>query len=209
MNRWAFACAAAGLLTLSCRSTPESSRKVPGPEQATEHAPELYKARITTSKGDFVVEVHRDWAPQGADRFYNLIKIGFFDDARFFRVMKGFVVQWGIHAEGDPVMSRWRNANIPDDPVKQSNVKGTLAFAMAGPNTRSTQVFVSYGDNVKLDAMGFAPFGKVVEGMDVAESLYAGYGQTPDQTRIQREGNSYLGREFPQLDYVKKATLVP
>jgi peptidyl-prolyl cis-trans isomerase A (cyclophilin A) len=198
-----------GLMAGGCKSTPESSSKVSGPEQATEQAPNLFKARFTTSKGDFVVEVHRDWAPHGADRFYNLVKIGFFDEARFFRVMKGFVVQWGIHADGDPVMSRWRNANIPDDPVKQSNVKGTLAFAMGGPGTRSTQVFASYGDNVKLDAMGFAPFGKIVQGMDVAESLYAGYGQTPEQPRIQREGNSYLAREFPELDYVKKATLVP
>jgi len=208
MNRRVFAWLTAGLLMLACKSTPETTSKVPGPERATAQAPDVYKARFSTSKGDFVLEVHRDWAPHGADRFYNLVEIGFFDDARFFRVMKGFVAQWGIHADGEPVMSRWRNANIPDDPVKQSNVKGTVAFAMAGPNTRSTQVFVSYGDNVKLDAMGFAPFGTVVEGMDVAESLYAGYGQTPEQTRIQREGNSYLGREFPQLDYVKKATIV-
>jgi len=203
--------AALVLTAVSCKSTPagESSRSVPGPEQATERAPAEFKARFSTSKGDFVVHVHREWAPNGADRFYNLVKIGFYDEARFFRVMQGFVAQWGIHADGDAVMSRWRNANITDDPPKQSNKRGTVSFATSGPNSRSTQVFVNFADNGRLDGMGFAPVGEVVEGMTVVDSLYSGYASTPDQPRIQLQGNAYLGREFPQLDYIKKAQIVP
>ncbi|MEZ4226142.1 MAG: peptidylprolyl isomerase [Polyangiaceae bacterium] len=182
---------------------------VVGPDKAKEQAPAKYKAKFTTSKGDFVLEVTRDWAPGGADRFYNLIKIGFFDDTRFFRVVPGFVVQWGIHAQGEPVMSQWRNANIPDDPVKESNKAGTIVFATSGPNSRSTQVFINFEDNARLDAMGFAPFGKVVEGMDVVKKITAEYGQRAQQPLIQSQGNAYLNRDFPNMDYIKKATIVP
>lgn len=197
-----------------CRSESRSDKPsaaktgIPAPEAATERAPDRYKAKFATTKGDFVVEVQRDFAPQGADRFYNLVKIGFFDGTRFFRVVPGFVVQWGIHGDGQKVMQRWRDANIPDDPVKESNKLGTITFATSGPNSRSTQVFINYADNTKLDAMGFAPFGKVVQGMEVVQALHAGYGQTPDQGRIQTEGNAYLEQQFPQLDQVKKAEIV-
>lgn len=191
------------------RSGPSGKAAIPGPEAAKERAPDRYKAKFATSKGDFVIEVQREWAPHGADRFYNLVKIGFYDNTRFFRVMPGFVVQWGIHADGNAVMSRWRDANIPDDPVKESNKPGTISFATSGPNSRSTQVFINYGDNAKLDAMGFSAFGKVVQGMDVVTAIHSGYGQTPDQSQIQTQGNAYLEREFPKLDYVKKAEIVP
>jgi peptidyl-prolyl cis-trans isomerase A (cyclophilin A) len=183
------------------------------PDALTERAPDVFRVRFETSKGTFVVEVHRAWAPQGADRFYNLVKNGYYDGVRFFRVLEGFVAQFGIH--GDPrVNAAWRGKAIPDDPVVESNVRGTLSFAMAGPHTRTTQVFINLGDNARLDGMGFAPFGRVVEGMEVVDALYAGYGEGaprgagPNQARIQAEGNAYLDREFPQLDYVTIATLV-
>jgi peptidyl-prolyl cis-trans isomerase A (cyclophilin A) len=179
-----------------------------------EQAPAVYKAKFDTSKGSFVVEVHRDWAPLGADRFYNLVKNGFFNNARFFRVISGFMVQFGINA--DPAISaQWRNARINDDPVKTSNKRGLITFATAGPNTRTTQVFINFGDNAALDGQGFAPFGQVVSGMNVVDSLYSGYGEGapsgngPDQSRVQREGNSYLTTAFPKLDYIKSATIVP
>jgi peptidyl-prolyl cis-trans isomerase A (cyclophilin A) len=178
-----------------------------------EQAPAMYRAKFTTSKGNFVVEVQRDWAPQGADRFFNLVKNGYFNEARFFRVIKGFMVQWGIHGQGE-VNAVWRNANIPDDPVKQSNKRGFITFATAGPNTRTTQVFINYGDNLQLDRMGFAPFGKVASGMDVVDGLFGDYGEGapggngPNQGRIQTEGNSYLARDFPKLDYVLEAAIV-
>jgi peptidyl-prolyl cis-trans isomerase A (cyclophilin A) len=202
------------LALVACRSESSRERPAPGkaaiatPESANERAPEQYRARFQTTKGAFVVEVMRANAPFGADRFYNLVKVGFYDRARFFRVVPGFVVQWGLHAQGEPVMSRWRNAHIPDDPVVDSNQAGSLSFAMAGPGTRSTQVFVNYADNSKLDAMGFAPFGKIVEGMQVVTSLSAAHGQRPNQAQIQREGNVYLDREFPGLDEIEKATIV-
>jgi peptidyl-prolyl cis-trans isomerase A (cyclophilin A) len=178
-----------------------------------EQAPAMYRAQFTTSKGNFVVEVQRDWAPQGADRFFNLVKNGYFSDARFFRVIKGFMVQWGIHGQGE-VNAVWRNANIPDDPVKQSNKRGFISFATAGPNTRTTQVFINYADNLQLDGMGFAPFGKVASGMDVVDGLFGGYGEGapqgmgPSQGRMQTEGNAYLARDFPNLDHVLEATIV-
>ncbi len=184
------------------------------PEKATAKAPDNFQVRFETTKGDFTVTIHRDWAPRGADRFYNLVKLGFYDDVAFFRVLEGFVVQFGIHGE-PKVAAAWRNARIEDDPVTQSNTRGRITFATAGPNTRTTQVFINLGDNKMLDGMGFAPFGEVdAEGMKVVEALYSGYGEGaprgrgPDQGRIQREGNAYLRREFPKLDYVKKATLV-
>jgi peptidyl-prolyl cis-trans isomerase A (cyclophilin A) len=185
----------------------------PGSPAMTQTAPERFKAKFETSKGDFIVEVHREWAPQGADRFYNLVKNGFYNDARFFRVISGFMAQFGI--SGDPkVAAVWRTQAIKDDPVKQSNRRGWVSFAMAGPNTRTTQLFINYGDNSRLDRMGFPPFGQVIEGMDVVDRLYSAYGEGapqgkgPDQARIQREGNEYLTRDFPQLDSIKKASII-
>jgi peptidyl-prolyl cis-trans isomerase A (cyclophilin A) len=179
----------------------------------TQTAPERFKARFETSKGDFIVEVRRDWAPQGADRFYTLVKNGFYDGASFFRVISGFMAQFGIN--GDPkVAVVWRTQAIKDDPVKQSNRRGWVSFAMAGPNTRTTQLFINYSDNSRLDSMGFSPIGQVIEGMDIVDRFYSGYGEGapqgkgPDQARIQREGNEYLTRDFPQLDAVKKASIV-
>jgi peptidyl-prolyl cis-trans isomerase A (cyclophilin A) len=178
-----------------------------------EEAPATYKVRFVTSKGPFVVQVNRDWAPLGADRFYNLVKSGFYDDVRFFRVISGFMVQFGIN--GTPnVMAQWRDKPIKDDPVTQSNKRGTITFAMAGPNTRTSQVFINFVDNTNLDRMGFAPFGHVISGLDVVDKLNAEYGEGaprgrgPDQSRMQREGNAYLVKDFPRLDYVKKATIV-
>jgi peptidyl-prolyl cis-trans isomerase A (cyclophilin A) len=183
-----------------------SKAKLRTPAQLNEQAPPTYKARFETSKGNFVVEVHRDWAPKGADRFYNLVKNGFFDDCRFFRVVPNFMVQFGIN--GDPNVQRvWRTANIQDDPVKQSNKKGYVTFANAGPNTRSTQVFINFKDNAFLDKQPFPPFGEVVSGMDVVEKINSDYGEKPNQSSIQSEGNAYLNKEFPKLDYIKKATI--
>jgi len=184
------------------------------PEQATEQSPAVFKAKFATTKGDFTVEVHRDWAPRGADRFYNLVKLGFLDDAAFFRVIDGFMVQFGIHSSPQ-VSAKWQDANIPDDPASQSNKRGFITYATRGPNTRTTQLFINYGDNASLDSQGFTPFGQVTEGMNVVDSLYKGYGEGapqglgPDQERIQHEGNVYLKKDFPQLDYIKTARLVP
>ena len=184
------------------------------PATLTAKAPESYKVKFDTSKGPFVVEVHRDWAPNGADRFYNLVKNGFYDDVRFFRVVEGFMAQFGVN--GDPKVSTlWREARIKDDPVKVSNKRTFVTFATAGPNTRTTQIFINYGDNSNLDGQGFSPFGQVVSGMKVVDSLYGGYGEGapggrgPNQARVQTEGNAYLASAFPNLDYVKKATIVP
>jgi peptidyl-prolyl cis-trans isomerase A (cyclophilin A) len=176
------------------------------PASLNEKAPDTYKANFDTSAGAFVVEVHRAWAPLGADRFYNLVKNGFFDNTRFFRVVPNFMVQFGLN--GDPaVQSVWRTANLKDDPGKESNKKGYVTFATAGPNTRTTQVFINFKDNGFLDSQGFAPFGQVVSGMDVVEKITSQYGETPNQGRIQAEGNAYLTKEFPKLDYIKKATI--
>jgi peptidyl-prolyl cis-trans isomerase A (cyclophilin A) len=153
------------------------------------------------------VEVTRSLAPNGADRFYNLVKSGYFKDLGFFRVVPGFMVQFGIH--GDPkVAAAWRGANIQDDPVKGSNTRGTITFATAGPNTRTTQLFINYGNNTFLDSQGFSPFGKVTDGMDVVDKINAEYGEKPFQPRVQEEGNAYLKKEFPNLDYIKSATIV-
>ena len=184
------------------------------PAAAVEKAPATYKVRFETSAGAFVVEVHRDWAPQGADRFYNLVKLGFYDGDAFFRNIAGFMVQFGIHP--DPTISTaWRMARIPDDMVMHSNTAGTITFATSGKDSRTTQVFINHVDNKALDGMGFAPFGQIVEGADVVKKLYSGYGEGaprgrgPDQGRIQSEGAAYLGKEFPKLDLVKSATIVP
>jgi peptidyl-prolyl cis-trans isomerase A (cyclophilin A) len=184
------------------------------PATLMEKAPDIYKAKFETSKGDFVVEVTRAWAPNGADRFYNLVKAGYYDDVRFFRVLSGFMAQFGIN--GDPALNKvWQPARINDDPVKQGNKPGYVTFAKAPlPNSRTTQVFINYRDNSRLDADGFAAFGKVTTGMDVVDSLFAGYGEGapngngPDQSRLQGEGNAYLVKDFPKLDFVKKATII-
>jgi peptidyl-prolyl cis-trans isomerase A (cyclophilin A) len=182
------------------------------PAGLKETAPEIFKVDFDTSKGKFVVEVTRAWSPNGADRFYNLVKNGFYNDTRFFRVISGFMVQFGIH--GDPAVSApWRMARIPDDSVKQSNKRGYITFATAGPNTRTTQVFINFGDNAGLDSQGFSAFGRVTSGMDVVDKLYSGYGEGaprgrgPDQGQIQSQGNAYLTKDFPQMDYVKTATI--
>ncbi len=183
------------------------------PAALTDTAPRTYKVKFDTSAGTFVVDVQRDWAPNGADRFYNLVKHGFYDNCRFFRVIANFMVQFGIN--GDPgVSAAWRNARIPVDPVKESNKRAYITYAMgATPDTRTTQVFINFKNNANLDGLGFAPFGEVVSGMDVVDKIYSGYGEGaprgngPDQGRIQLEGNAYLTKDFPKLDYIKRATL--
>ena len=170
-------------------------------------APEVYRAKFTTTKGDFVIEVTRAWAPRGADRFYNLVKNGFYTDAAFFRVLPGFVAQMGIPARPD-VARIWYSARITDDPVTRSNLRGTVTFATSGPNSRTSQIFINYRDNTALNGMGFAPFGKVIEGMEVVDQFYSGYGERPDQGRITNEGKAYLDKEFPNLDRVKSAVIV-
>lgn len=178
-------------------------------------APQIFRAKFETTKGEFVIEAHRDWAPRGVDRFYNLVRAGFFDDSRFFRVRAGFVAQFGV--AGDPRIAQlWRTETIPDDPVRQSNTRGTVAYAMTGPNARTTQLFINLADNTKLDGQGFAPIGKVVSGMQVVDQLYAGYGEDAGggmrggkQDKIFAEGNAALDRDFPQLDKIVRAVLVP
>jgi peptidyl-prolyl cis-trans isomerase A (cyclophilin A) len=175
------------------------------PEKATETAPDTYTVRFETTKGEFLVDVTRAQAPLGADRFYNLVKAGFFDDVGFFRVVPGFVVQFGLN--GDPrVNTVWRNARITDDPVQGTNARGTLVFATSGPNSRTTQVFINFADNPNLDAMGFSPFGKVRD-MTTVDAINAEYAQRPNQGRITTQGNTYLKAEFPNLDFVTKATI--
>lgn len=183
------------------------------PDAATEEAPATFQINFGTTKGNFVVEVQREWAPRGADRLYNLVKIGYYDNIAFFRVIDGFMAQFGIH--GDPQVNQvWREARISDDEVKQSNERGYVSFATAGPNTRTTQLFINFGNNAQLDSMGFAPVGRVVEGMDVVDSLYKGYGEGaprgrgPDQGRLQAQGNAYLKAEFPELDYTTEVRIV-
>ena len=195
------------LFFLACSRHPAPSPVV------DERAPDSYKVRFDTSKGEFVVTVDRKWAPIGADRFYTLVKSGFFDGARFFRVLRGFVAQFGI--AGDPAVdAKWRNANLRDDPVTQSNRRGMVTFATElTPNTRATQAFINLADNARLDQKGFAPFGAVTQGMEVVDQFYGEYGEGaplgrgPAQPHAQAEGNAYFEREFPKLDYIKKATI--
>jgi len=170
-------------------------------------APDTFKAKFETTAGTFVVEVKRELAPNGADRFYQLVSSGLYDDCKFFRVVPGFVVQFGIN--GDPkVSAKWRDARIDDDPVKTSNARGMVTFATSGPNSRTTQIFINFKDNKGLDSQGFSPFGKVIEGMEVVDKINAEYGGSPNQGNIQREGNAYLNANFPKLDGIKKATIV-
>jgi peptidyl-prolyl cis-trans isomerase A (cyclophilin A) len=181
---------------------------------ATETAPDLFKVKVVTTAGDLVIEAHRDWAPRGADRFYNLVNSGYVNDTAFYRVISGFMAQVGMH--GDPAVSAvWLNARIQDDPVKESNTRGKVTFAMgAQPNTRSAQFFISYGNNSYLDKSGFAPFGEVVEGFESVQALYSGYGEGapqgngPSQSRLHRSGNAYLKVGFPKLDYIVTAAIV-
>jgi cyclophilin family peptidyl-prolyl cis-trans isomerase len=201
-------------LLLLVSASPAFCQALMNPAALKEQAPPVYRVDFDTSKGPFVVEVHRDWAPIGADRFYNLVKNGFFDNARFFRVIEGFMVQFGVN--GDPKVSAvWREARLKDDPPRISNKRSFVTFATAGPNTRTTQVFINYGDNSNLDRQGFTPFGQVVSGMKVVDSLYSGYGEGapqglgPDQSKLQAEGNAYLASKFGNLDYIKKATIAP
>jgi peptidyl-prolyl cis-trans isomerase A (cyclophilin A) len=183
------------------------------PSSLNEQAPATFKAKFTTTKGEFLVEVTRAWAPLGADRFYNLVKNHFYDGAAFFRVLPGFVAQFGLSPK--PEISRvWASATIKDDRVTQSNLAGFLTFATAGPNTRTTQLFINLADNQNLDGMGFAPFGKVTEGMDVVQQFYSGYGEGapggngPNQSRITNEGKAYLDKSFPLLDSIKTAVII-
>jgi peptidyl-prolyl cis-trans isomerase A (cyclophilin A) len=184
------------------------------PAKLNERAPETFDAKFTTTKGDFVIRVAREWSPNGADRFYNLVKSGYYDGASFFRVVPGFVVQWGLSAH-PRVTAAWQAARIADDPVKTSNKKGVVTFAMGGPATRTTQVFINLRDNSRLDKDGFSPFGEIVQGMEIVEQLYSGYGDSvssggrgPEQGRIGAEGKAYLDKEFPQLDSIKSTTVV-
>ena len=187
------------------------------PSRLNATAPETFKVKFETTKGNFVASITRAWAPKGVDRFFNLVNAGFFSDIAFFRVIPGFMAQFGIH--GDPmVAAKWRSARIKDDPVQSaiaSNTKGKLTFAMAGPNTRTTQFFINFGNNVRLDGMGFPPIGEITEGMNVVDSIYGGYGEGaprgrgPAQGRLQTEGNRYLKSDFPKLDYIKSAAVIP
>jgi peptidyl-prolyl cis-trans isomerase A (cyclophilin A) len=200
-----------GIASQPARVWPQSLDQ---PDTLKEQAPAKYRVRFDTTKGTFVVEVTRSWAPLGADRFYNLVKNGFYTDASFFRVIPDMVAQFGISA--NPQLSMvWREAKIADDPVIRSNEHGTLSFATFGKDARTTQVFINLRDNTELDRKRFPPFGKVVEGMKVVDKLYAGYGDEPprgrgpSQTRIINEGKAYLDQEFPKLDSIKSATIEP
>jgi peptidyl-prolyl cis-trans isomerase A (cyclophilin A) len=192
---------------------PEAAAPTPLPPAPDAAAPESFRVKFATTKGDFTVEVTRAWAPRGADRFYRLVTEGYFKDIRFFRVLPGFMAQFGL--SGDPALNaKMDTLRIPDDPVTQSNKRGTLTFATAGPNTRSNQFFINYGDNASLDVQGFSPFGRVVDGMTVVDAMYGGYGEGapngkgPSQELIATQGNAYLQRAFPKLDYIKSATIV-
>ena len=186
------------------------SGRLADPSQLTETAPDVYRARVETSKGPFVIEVHREWAPLGADRFYNLVKNGFYDGTRFFRVRPGFMAQFGLNGDAN-IQGAWQRASLRDEPPMRSNTRGYVSFAKENlPNTRFTQIFINYTDNSYLDEQGFAPFGQVVTGMEVVDKLFGpARANEPDQRRILREGNAYLQKEFPQLDFVKRATIAP
>jgi peptidyl-prolyl cis-trans isomerase A (cyclophilin A) len=199
-------------VTVALPTVAAAQPSLKNPASLKETAPATYKVKLDTSAGPVVIEVHRDWAPNGADRFYNLVKGGFYDNTRFFRVISNFMVQFGIN--GDPaVSSAWVNARIPRDPVKGTNKRGLITFAQGGgpngPDTRTTQVFINYRNNANLDSLGFAPFGEVTSGMEVVDKFYAGYGSAPQDAfmDIQSKGNAFLQKEFPKLDYIKKATI--
>lgn len=198
--------------TKSGSAESSAATPTPKPTDGPTRAPDRYTVELDTTKGPIVIDVHRDWAPHGADRFYELVNDGYFTDVAFFRVIGGFMAQVGI--SGDPALNaQWRQKTIPDDPVKASNTRGTVSFATSGPNSRTTQFFINFGDNSRLDAMGFAPFGKVRD-MAVVDALYDGYGEGaprgrgPSQGLIQSQGNDYLRKDFPKLDYIKSAKIL-
>jgi peptidyl-prolyl cis-trans isomerase A (cyclophilin A) len=194
------------LIGCSSSTNPAEAQKSGGPD--TETAPATYRVNLDLSRGPVVVEVTRADAPRGADRFYNLVKAKYFDGARFFRVIPGFVVQFGLAA--DPALSKKWDVQIQDDQVKQTNARGTLVFAATSqPNSRSTQLFINLGDNARLDQIGFAPFGKVVSGIEFVDQINPEYRENPDQGEIEKQGNAYLQKEFPRLDYIKTARIVP
>jgi peptidyl-prolyl cis-trans isomerase A (cyclophilin A) len=199
--------------TATATAHPAYDRALLHPALLKEKAPDEYKVQFSTTRGDFVITVTRAWAPQGADRFYNLVKHHFFDNASFFRVLPNFMAQFGISAY--PAVNKvWEPATIKDDPVTQHNVRGYVSFATAGPNTRTTQVFINFGDNSRLDHDGFAPFGQVTDGMKVVDMFYDQYGEGapsgggPDQEQVQKQGKPYLDKGWPKLDYIKTATII-
>lgn len=220
MTRSIIALVAAFAIAAACAAPQTAAAADPNPallqpSLAVEKAPDTYKVKLETTKGDVVVEVTRAWAPNGADRFYNLVKIGYYDGTVFFRVIEGFMAQVGMH--GDPaVQAAWSKVTIPDDPVTEKNTRGMVTFAaQAAPNSRTTQFFFNFGDNSYLSQHGpFAPFGRVVEGMAVVDSLYSGYGEGaprgrgPGQGEIARQGNAYLKANFPELDAITRASLL-
>ena len=202
----------------ACSTVPPASPKPigslddPSDPAFSLESPKTFKAKFETSKGTFVIQVTRASAPLGADRFYNLVRHGFYDDCRFFRVLDKFMAQFGIN--GDPKISRaWSDATIKDDPVTSSNTRGMITFATSGPDTRTTQLFINTVNNSRLDGSGFSPFGKVIEGIDVVDKLYSGYGEGfpdgrgPSQAKIESRGNAYLEMDFSELDFIKKATI--
>jgi peptidyl-prolyl cis-trans isomerase A (cyclophilin A) len=204
----------AALLLATCSAPPKPAGEKKGPPPPPAKPPAAYKVKFETSKGDFVVEVRREWAPQGADHFFELVQTKFYDGVRFHRVVRGFVCQFGI-SPNRQLQQIWGGTKIPDDPVKLKNRKGTIAFAQLGRDSRTTQVFLNLRDNPSLDTSGFAAFGKVTVGMDNVERLYSSYGEVaprgsgPDPTQIEIQGYSYLERQFPRLDSITRATLVP
>ena len=176
--------------------------------------PEVFRVNFDTSQGEFIVEANRSWAPHGVDRFHELLRMRYFDQNRFFRVLPGFIAQFGAHRDFN-VHATWRNLFIVDDPVKEKNLRGTLAFAKSGPSSRATEIFINLADNASLDADGFVPFAKVIQGMDVVDKFYSGYGEMRpegkwiDRARVEEETNEYLVQRFPKLDYIKQARLLP
>jgi peptidyl-prolyl cis-trans isomerase A (cyclophilin A) len=203
------AAASKGAATSKTGAAPAARPSLTNPASLHAKAPDVFKAQFTTTKGDIVLEVHRDWAPLGADRFYNLVKNGFFTNTAFFRVVPGFMVQFGL-AANPAVNKAWETANIKDDPVKQSNKRGMLTFAKTSlPNSRSTQLYINFGDNAGLDPQGFAPIGSVVEGMDIVDKIYAGYGERPEQDKIIDQGDAYIAKNFPMIDKIKMAKILP
>jgi len=202
--------AAGALAQNNSTSKADGKEALKNPAALKEKAPATFKAKFVTTQGEFIVDVTRSWSPNGADRFYTLVKHGFFDGVKFFRVVPGFVVQFGI--SGDPSLAtKWLEATIPDDPVVQSNKRGFITYAKSqAPNSRSTQIFINLHDNDRLDSMGFSPFGKVSKGMDVVDKFYGEYGEqtTRLQGEIAQQGNKFLDQNFPKLDSIKKATIV-
>jgi len=205
-----------GAAGLAATQTAGSGAALRDPHHELWHrqSPDVFRVRFETSQGAFVVEAHRDWAPHGVDRFYGLVRSGFFDGSRFFRVVAGFIAQFGI--PGDPAVAAvWKDQTIADDPVRQSNVRGTLAYAMTGPDTRSTQLYINRADNPRLDGQGFAPIGRVIAGMEVVDQLYSGYGEEAGggmrggkQGKLLTGRNAYLDASFPKLDRLIRAHLV-